>query len=270
MKIVDLDEQHLPLYLVCLEDWSDLPKEAGNRKETWYHQMKENGLRVKLAVDNEGTVGGMIQYLPIEHSTIEGSGLYFITCIWVHGHKQGRGNHQGKGMGTELLHAAEEDARSLGAKGIAAWGLILPFWMRAGWYRKHGYKTVDRVGIAGLLWKPFAADAQPPKWIRQKAAIPLEPNKVNLTVFCSGWCTAQNMVFERARRAAAEAEFQGKVALREINTADRTEMARWGISDALFINNKEVWTGPPPTYEKIVKLVRRQARKITTETPGTS
>jgi GNAT superfamily N-acetyltransferase len=262
MDIIDLDEQHVPLYLVCLEDWSELPKEAGDRKEKWFRQMKEKGLRVKLALDDNGTVGGMIQYLPIEHSTVEGAGLYFITCIWVHGHKQGRGNLQGKGMGKALLLAAEEDARSLGAKGIAAWGLILPFWMRAGWYKKHGYRTADRIGIAGLLWKPFTADAQPPRWIRQKAEPPLEPNKVTVSVFCSGWCTAQNMVFERAKRAAAEPEFANRVAFREIDTADREVLRRWGISDSLFINNKEVWTGPPPSYQKIKNLIGKQVKKL--------
>ncbi len=73
----------------------------------------------KLAVDERGVVGGMIQYLPIEQSTVDGSGLYFIPCIWVYGHKQGRGNFQGHGMGSALLEAAEADVRTLGAKGLA-------------------------------------------------------------------------------------------------------------------------------------------------------
>ena len=30
MKIIDLDERHLPLYFNCLEDLSDEMKEAGN------------------------------------------------------------------------------------------------------------------------------------------------------------------------------------------------------------------------------------------------
>jgi GNAT superfamily N-acetyltransferase len=64
-------------------------------------------------------------------------GLYFVYCIHVPGHKQGRGNFQGHGMGTALLCAAEEDARRLGAKGMAAWGVWLPFWMKASWFKKH-------------------------------------------------------------------------------------------------------------------------------------
>jgi GNAT superfamily N-acetyltransferase len=224
--------------------------------------MKEKGLRVKLALDDDGAVGGMIQYVPIEHSTAEGSDLYFINCIWVHGHKQGRGNFQHRGMGKALLEAAEVDARELGAKGIVAWGLLIPVFMRASWFKKHGYRSVDREEMITLLWKPFTSDAAPPKWIRQKEKPLLTSNKVTVTAFCSGWCTAQNMVFERAKRAAAEPQFENKVVFRDVDTFDRAGFLRYGISDALFVNHKEVRTGPPPSYEKIKKIIGKQAKKI--------
>lgn len=262
MKIVDLDEQYLPLYLVCLEDWSDEIKEAGQHKEAWYNRMKDRGLRVKLALDDHSVVGGMIQYIPVEYSSVEGVGLYFVNCIWVHGHRQGRGNFQHRGFGTALLEAAEADARALGARGIVAWGLLIPAFMRASWFKKHGYRTADRQGIQVLLWKPFTADALPPKWIRQKGKPALEPNKVTVTAFCNGWCPAQNLVLERAKRAANDPDYGNKVTFREVDTFDRNEFLRWGISDALFINQKQVRTGPPPSYDTIRKLIVKQANKI--------
>src|SRR3990172_10436999 len=168
MEIIDLPEQHEKLYFVCLEDWSDEIKEAGDHKAAWYAKMKDKGLRVKLALDDRGEVGGMIQYIPIEQSFAEGKDLYFINCIWVHGHKQGRGSFQKRGMGKALLQAAEDDVKTKGAKGITAWGIPLPFWMKASWFRKMGYAPVDKMGFLGqvLLWKPFAGDAAPPKWFR--------------------------------------------------------------------------------------------------------
>ncbi|MBM4176568.1 MAG: GNAT family N-acetyltransferase, partial [Ignavibacteria bacterium] len=197
MKITDLDESHQSLYFLCLEDWSDEIKEAGNHKEEWYRKIKDKGLRVKLALNDEGTVGGMIQYLPIEHSTVEGKDLYFIYCIWVHGYKKGRGNFQKRGMGKALLQAAEDDAKSLGAKGIAAWGISLPFWMKASWFKKHGFKKVDKEGMQVLMWKPFTDDVIPPKWIRQKKFPPVTEGKVTVTAFKNGWCPAMNLTFER-------------------------------------------------------------------------
>jgi cobalt-zinc-cadmium efflux system protein len=94
---------------VCLEDWSDEMKEAGDHKARWHERMAQRGLRVKLAVDDAGAVGGMIQYLPIEEFFVEGRGLYMILCIWVHGHKQGRGDFRRRGMGS--AHRPPGDAR---------------------------------------------------------------------------------------------------------------------------------------------------------------
>ena len=262
MEIVDLTEKYNPLYFVCLEDWSEEIKEAGNHKELWYDRMKEKGIRVKLALDDAGEVGGMIQYLPIEHSFAEGKDLYFIHCIWVHGYKKGRGNFQKKGMGKSLLQAAESDAKARSAKGMAAWGIPLPFWMKASWFKKHGYRKVDKNGFLGevLLWKPFSEDAVPPGWFKSKKKPGLITGKVTVTAFLNGWCPAQNMVFERAKRAASE--FGDKVVFRRIDTSDREVFLEWGISDDLYIDDKQVRTGPPPSYEKIKKLIAKRLKKL--------
>ncbi|MFC1991948.1 GNAT family N-acetyltransferase [Chloroflexota bacterium] len=262
MEIINLSEEYEKLYHVCLEDWSDEMKEAGDHKETWYNSMKDKGLRVKLALDDNGQVGGMIQYTPIEHSFAEGKDLYFVNCIWVHGHKQGRGNFQKQGMGKALLQAAEDDARTLGAKGIAAWGIPLPFWMKASWFKKQGYKKVDQQGFLGqvLLWKSFSDDAIPPKLIKPKKKPGITPGTVTVTAFLNGWCPAQNIVFERAKRAAAK--FGSDVVFQPIDTFDRNNFLEWGIFDALFIDGKQVRTGPPPSYGKIRKIIANRVSKL--------
>ncbi|MCE5249007.1 GNAT family N-acetyltransferase [bacterium] len=260
MEIIDLNEEYNPIYFTCLEDWSDEIREAGNHKEIWYSIMKDKGLRVKLALDDKEQVGGMIQYIPIEHSFAEGEDLYFIHCIWVHGHKQGRGNYQKKGMGKALLTAAENDAKDRGAKGMAAWGLSLPIWMKASWFKKHGYTRADKIGIQSLMWKQFTKDSLPPRWIREKKKPETIPGKVTVTAFLNGWCPAMNMVFERAKRAAAEAG--DGVVFKEINTCDRTVMMEWGIADALFIDDKQVRTGPPPSYKKLKKIMEKKVNKL--------
>ena len=233
MEIIDLTEKHYPIYFVCLEDWSDDIKEAGNHKEMWFNKFKEKGLRVKLAVENE-KVCGMIQYLPIEYSFVEGKELYFIKCIWVHGHKQGIGNFQRRGIGTSLLNAAEKDVKNLGGKGIAAWGLSLPFWMKASWFKKKGYKKIDKNSIAVLLWKPFSEEAVPPKWVKQKKKPQPVAGKVTVTSFINGWCPAQNMVYERAKRASLE--FGEKVNFQEISTTSKETLNEWGITSVVKSN----------------------------------
>jgi GNAT superfamily N-acetyltransferase len=262
IRVVDLAPEHEPLYLVCLEDWPGADvAEAGDHKARWFRRMRDLGLRVKLALDAQGRVGGMIQYVPVERSPAVGRGLEVILCIWVHGHARGRGDFRGRGMGTALLEAAEADARARGVLGMAAWGLALPFWMRASWFRRHGYRRADRRGLASLVWKPFAAGAEPPRWpdVTGKRPDPV-PGKVVVTGCLSGWCPAQNLAFERARRAAAP--FGDRVECRLVDTGDRETMLAWGESEALFVDGRQVRTGPPPSEARLASILGRRVRHL--------
>jgi GNAT superfamily N-acetyltransferase len=260
LEIIDLRDQDKDPYFVCLEDWADEMKEAGDHKRAWYSIMKNKGLRVKLALDDAGRVGGMIQYLPVEHSFVEGRDLYVVNCIWVHGHQEGRGNFQKRGMGKALLEAAENDVRALGAAGMTVWGMAIPVFMRASWFRKNGYIKADRMGLQVLLWKRFKDDAVAPSWIREKKRPGPGREKVAVTAFINGWCPAMNMSCERAKRAASE--YGDRVEFRIINTLDRKVFLEWGISDALFIDGKMVRTGPPPSYEKIRRKIAKRMKKL--------
>jgi len=260
MRIVDLSKENEKTFFVCFEEWSPDMKESGNHKEIWCRKMKDKGLRIKLAVDDNGAAGGLIQYLPIEHSFVEGKDLYFITCIWVHGHKAGIGNVQGKGMGKALVEAAEEDARRLGAKGISAWGLSEPFWMPAAWFEKHGYKEADRQGMMVLLWKPFTDDATPPKWMSLKKKPKPQKGIVTVTALKNGWCPAQNLTFERTKRAISE--FGDKVKFNVIDTIDRNIIDEWGIAEGLFIDDEILEFGPPPSYEQLKSIIAEKVKLL--------
>ena len=259
MKIDDLQPGQEKLYCMCLEEWSDEMKEAGEEKFRWHEKAKENGLRVKLAIDDNGAAAGMIHYMPIEHTHVKGEDLYFIYCVWVHGYKEGQGNYQKRGIGTALLDAAELDARELGAKGIVAWGVALPFFMRAAWFKKKGFKACDRDGISVLLWKPFSQDAHAPEWNKQKKKPQAEPGQVTVHSFISGWCPAQNLTYERAKRAAGE--IGNPVVFTEYRTEEPEVFDEWGILDALYVDRKQVRTGPPPSYAKVRKKIEKAVKK---------
>lgn len=260
MEIIELTEETRGEYITCLEDWSGEIKDGVYRKECWCTAMLDKGLRVKLARNDSGVIAGMIQYVPIEQSWIEGENLYFVCCIWVHGHKMGRGDLRKKGIGTALLHAAEEDVKTLNAKGLVVWGLLLPLFMRAGWFRKHGYKKVDRNGISVLLWKPFSDDASPPRWIKAKKKPVPVPGRVLVTALVNGWCTGVDGMVERARRICGE--FGERVIYREIPTGSREVVREWGLTDALFVNDRNIYKGPPLTSEKIRSEIERRVRKL--------
>ena len=144
MKIVDLDDTTEHAWLVCLKEWAEKPRGTSHRAD-WRRRLRERGLGVKLAMTDDGVVGGMIQYVPIEYSMATGEDLYFVQCTWVHGYDEGQGNLQRRGMGKAQLAAAEEDVRSRRAKGLAAWGNT------SGPEDINGDGIVDVLDLLGLL-----------------------------------------------------------------------------------------------------------------------
>jgi hypothetical protein len=62
MKVVDLPFGQEESYFKCLEEWSPEMQDSGMLKEQWFTKMRGKGLRVKVAVDDQGAVGGMIHY----------------------------------------------------------------------------------------------------------------------------------------------------------------------------------------------------------------
>ncbi len=131
--------------------------------------------------------------------------------------------------------------------------------MRASWFKKHGYKVVDKSGIMRLMWKPFNENALPPKFIKPKKQPAKGEGKVNITMFRNGWCQTMNIACERAIRASKD--FPGKINLQEFETIDKEVVKEWGINDALYIDGKEIRVGPAPSYKTIRKKIERRVNK---------
>jgi GNAT superfamily N-acetyltransferase len=263
MKIIDLTQEFEPLYFNCLVGDAGRLNDAGEYKKHWYEAMKPRGLKVKLALTDNGEPAGMIQYLPVEESTVTGRDLYALLCLWVVNDKRARGNFQKRGFGSALLAAFEEDARTSGKKGVVVWGLSIPAFMRAAWFSKHGYEVVERQGIQVLLWKTWASGADKPAWALQRKIPERTPGKASVTCFRCGWCPEVNKAFTRTRRAIEE--IGGDIDYREIDTTDPTAFSEWGISDAVFVDGESIPLGPAPSYAKIKRAIRLSRKRAARE-----
>jgi len=258
----DSSQNELHSFCACLCPGEAELASVSPVKLAWYEKQRSHGFRVLLAFSGQ-TPLGMIQYGPVESSWLEGKGCMVVYCIWIPPKKRLGGiQARSRGIGTALLAAAEEDARRSGSGGMAAWGLALPLWMRAGWFRKHGYRVVERQGMMRLLYKTFESGSIPPRW-RSPAGQPAKHGSgpVRLTVLSNGWCPAMNMVMQRARDVASE--FGNAVSVDEISTADPAVMIRLGESDMLYIDDRPVSPAPPVSPARLRRLLARAIKRHT-------
>ena len=89
-----------------------------------------------------------------------------------------------------------------------------------------------------------------PQESRQTLQFEPVPGRAAVPSLRNVWCPAQNLVYERAKRAAAT--FDERVVFEAFDTSDRETFLEWGISDALLIDGREVRVGPsrPPSSSK--------------------
>jgi GNAT superfamily N-acetyltransferase len=262
ITIESLSDKSLEPYYSCLEEWAKEMKEAGNLKRCWVEKMKDRGLGVQMACNSKGEYVGMIQYVPSEFTAVAGEGNYHIHCCWVHAYKgKGVGDWRKKGIGKALLLAAEDDIRSRGGRSVSAWGLSIPVWMKASWYKKQGYRAADKDGIALLMWKALSEDAVKPEW--RKASSDLNPKsdkKLNVISYINGVCPAANIGHERIKWILKD--YEDSVEYSVFENIEPEEIQKRGITDALYINGKSIPLGPPPKEKMLRKVLDKEIKKI--------
>jgi len=235
MKLMDVTEEKQNIFFRCLQD--EMPEDPGAIaiRRSWYERNIENGHRAKLLILNDGRIGGLCQYIPIEHSHLVGEDLLAILCVWVNGYDHGVGNQQTQGYGRFMLNAIEEDARASGTKGVAAWGMDWEVnWMPVSFFEHMGYTAVDREDKVVVFWKPFSPDAKPPRLLRLANSPSKGNDKINLTVAVNGWCGYYKLFC--AREAIEGIEHM--VEYEEIGSPDRATILHLGKVGGLYLDGE--------------------------------
>jgi GNAT superfamily N-acetyltransferase len=255
-RVVDLTKEMEGTFFRCLHDEIPQDPRVTALRRRWHDKHKDKGLRQKVLLLDTGDVGGLCQYIPIEHSPFLGRDLMAILCIWVHGYDHLVGNQQKRGFGRLLLNTIEADARQAGMKGVAAWGKDFPYWNPVSFYEHMGYVRADTEGMTVLVFKPFLPDAEPPKLMRLKQPPTAGDRKVDVTVFISGWCNGGCGYAVTVRDAVQAVE--DIVDYREVDTSDRETQLKHGVGlDGIYLDGKPFRAdGPPFTIEELTAEIR--------------
>ncbi|MBN1943693.1 MAG: hypothetical protein JW849_10415 [Phycisphaerae bacterium] len=243
MELIDIDKSNEGTFFRCLHDEKPADPDLISMRRKWYERFKDKGLRAKLLIDDANRTVGLCQYIPIEYSHILGEKLMAILCIWVHGYEHLVGNQQKKGHGRYMLQKIEEDSRSAGMSGVAAWGMDFPYWNPVSFYEHMGYVRADENQPVVLVWKAFDSDAKPPRLLKQNRELPAGIHKVNLVAFRNGWCSGCGYVL--ACREAIKG-LEDMVHYSEIDTSEKKVRNDYGIDNEIFLDGKPFRPYEPP------------------------
>ncbi len=137
-------------------------KHAGySTKREWLLQRMEEGLELRLLLDEKGKFAGMVECVPGNEAwrAVDAEGYLFIHCIWVYSK-----NIRGGGAGTWLLEEVIARAKQLKMKGVAIAVSEKPWIATKELFLKHGFKVVDTSGGYELMALNFEKTT-PPKFM---------------------------------------------------------------------------------------------------------
>jgi hypothetical protein len=86
-------------------------------KQAWFEERYEDGLRLRLVLNEEGKQAGFIEFVPAEMAwrPVDAPGYLFIHCLFIYGRE-----NAGKGFASALIQSCVDDAQRQGKSGVAA------------------------------------------------------------------------------------------------------------------------------------------------------
>lgn len=261
MQILEVSREQLDFVAaVCLDPsippkWREAMQPAMAVRKEWLKTMMDKGLQVSVALEKsrktinslgpknvkfkEMSVHGyfpkaLIEYVPVGFSSepVEGGKSLFINCVWVvppfwH-----------MGVARALLERVIEKARVYGGASVLAydgdkWFGFFPY-MPVSFFKKFGFREVDRDGSRVLLHLNLGADERP-TLIRPKTRL-VKSGKMLVDVLFNSQCPWSGWIAERIERNMQKYDATVNV----INTDDRKVIDEYGVSRGVCINGVPV------------------------------
>ncbi len=226
------------------------------RRISWLKSMKKNGLRVKVAL-LEGKHAGFLYIMPIEINPwpIEGKDLMVFPCL------VSQSKFSKKGIGTELIKAAEEETKRQNRKGIATMGYFWDFWfMPAEYFLKMGYKTAEKRNKEAILWKQFSQIAEAPHFRKENYNFKPIKGKIVIDLFWNRFCLTSDVEAQRVREVVSE--YGNDVILNEFSAVNQKNLRQYGIERRIYINGEIIEVGPEIEKSKLKESINHALNKL--------
>ncbi|MBN1351056.1 GNAT family N-acetyltransferase [candidate division KSB1 bacterium] len=234
MEFVEATKETQDAFFCCLTDCKIEDSENAQIRQKWHNEHKDKGCSAKVLRLDNGEVVGRCHTAPIKYSPLIGNDLMLILCLYVHMYQRHKGDQRGKGFGKYMLERIEEDARASGFKGLAAWAMVWD-WNPVSFYEHLGFSRADQEDKAVAIWKPFCADAEPPKLMRLPALPIHKQAKIHVFAADNAWCNGCNKL--RIVREAIEG-LENIVDYHEAGAPHQNRIIHLGNVGGVFLDGK--------------------------------
>ena len=166
INLLEVTPQNVDDYGVfCIKD-KKAPGYA--EKVNWMRKKLNSGVKLLIIADEQGKQLGFVEYSPAESCwrAVDAPGYLFVQCIYI-----ARKASRDQKLGSRLLKAIEEDARTLGKKGICTLASDGPWMANKALFEKNGFTQADSRGRFELLYKPLDKESPPPTFFDWTAAL---------------------------------------------------------------------------------------------------
>ena len=220
-------------------------EKSAPRRISWLKSMEKRGLRTKVALSDD-VHAGFIYIMPIEISplAIQGKDLMVFPCL------VSQSQFSLKGVGKELIKAAEEETIKQQRKGIATLGVFWDFWlMPAQYFVKLGYEVATKRGEEAILWKRFNPDAEPPQFREVNYKYKPVQGKVVVDLFWNTFCLTSDVEAQRVRDVVSG--YEDDVIFNAYSADTPSNLQQYGLSRRIYVDGKLIEVGPEIEKEKL-------------------
>lgn len=139
LSIMDADPETVGKFGLC--GYKDPKKPGFSRKLAWIEKRFEEGLKIKVLHSEKDGAVGSIEYIPGEYGWrgVRAAGYMLIHCLFMM-----KKDYKGKGYGSLLIEACEEDARERGMHGVAVVASKSTWMAGQEIFLKNGYELVEQ------------------------------------------------------------------------------------------------------------------------------
>jgi hypothetical protein len=160
IKLVDVNPHNVSeIGIYCSKD----KKSSGFiKKVEWFKNKLNEGLQIKIAMDENDKQLGFIEFIPSELAwrPIEAKNYMFIQCIVLFSKKD-----RNKDLGSTLLNACEKEAGKNNKYGVCAMSSKGPWIANKTLFEKNNYSIVATKGRFELMCKKFKSESQDPMFV---------------------------------------------------------------------------------------------------------